>query len=100
MTLLLDTHVLIWFAQGDSRLPRRIRDRVEEEEDVQLSVASVWEMAIKTRVGRLTWRGDFRERVQALRNEHGIRLLDISREHAFAVATLPRHHADPFDLLL
>lgn len=93
---LLDSHALIWFVEGDSsRIGADLRRRIEEHATV-VSVASLWEIAIKVAIGKLKAPDDLRERVQEL----GFELLPISAEHAWQVRHLPHHHRDPFDRLL
>jgi PIN domain nuclease of toxin-antitoxin system len=98
--LLLDTHALLWFAAGDPRLGRSARRALERKDaEVYLSAASVWEMAIKASLGRLTLPAPVGEYVRA-KAASGLRLLPIGTEHAAAVEALPLHHRDPFDRLL
>lgn len=101
MKLLLDTHTFLWLAGGDRRLSRTARRRIEDgRHDRFLSVASIWEMAIKVEIGKLRLGVPLAELVQAGAIENGITLLPIEKEHAMGVAVLPRHHGDPFDRLL
>ena len=100
MTLLVDTHAFLWFMGGDSRLTRRARRAIETtKREWCLSAASIWEIAIKSSLGRLTLPGPadeyFAEKVQA-----GLRVLAIDWSHAAAVERLPFHHHDPFDRMI
>jgi PIN domain nuclease of toxin-antitoxin system len=98
--LLLDTHAFLWFVSGDARLSRRARGAMEKEgTELILSVASVWEMAIKANLGRLTLPLPVGEYI-AEKIEHGFRVLPVELAHAAAVESLPSHHRDPFDRLL
>lgn len=100
MTLLLDTHALLWFQSGDRRLSRAARVAIEAEDAVRLvSAATVWEMAIKASLGRLRLSEPV-ERYVAEKAAQGYRLLPIAPVHAARVETLPWHHRDPFDRLL
>jgi len=100
MRLLLDTHAFLWFVTGDALLSRRARRAMESEEaEIILSAASVWEMAIKAALGRLTLPASVEEYV-AEKVEAGFRVLAIDWTHAAAVERLPGHHRDPFDRLL
>ena len=100
MRLLLDTHVFLWFVTGDDRLSRRARRTIEDDEtEFYLSAASVWEMAIKASLGRLTLPAPV-EKYIAEKVVSGVRILPIEWIHAAAVETLPFHHRDPFDRLL
>jgi PIN domain nuclease of toxin-antitoxin system len=98
--LLLDTHVALWALTDDPRLSQRARTLIEDPaNDVLVSAASVWEIAIKHALGRgdMPISGD-----QALDwfRQAGYELLPIAPEHAAAVEHLPDHHHDPFDRLL
>lgn len=100
MQLLIDTHALIWFAQGDRKLSKAARAALENPKNSRwVSVASIWEMAIKISLGKLTIEGGlpaFRRQLES----NGFELLTITAEHAERVAELPFHHRDPFDRLL
>ena len=100
MRLLLDTHALLWFAAGDSRLARRARRAIEDDANaVLLSAASVWEMAIKISLGRLTLPTTATEFMRS-KLQSGLEMLPVDWSHAAAVETMPFHHRDPFDRLL
>ena len=97
---LLDTHVFLWLAADDPRLsPRARRLFVDGTDECFLSAASVWEMSIKSSLGKLTL-GSTIERLVEGGVERGMRLLDIASKHAFVVEQLAFHHRDPFDRLL
>jgi PIN domain nuclease of toxin-antitoxin system len=101
MRILLDTHTLLWFIEADSQLSVRARHRIEESEtDVYLSIASVWEMAIKVSVGKLALRGPLEEVVSYQQQANNITILAITIDHIARLTTLPFHHRDPFDRLL
>jgi len=98
--LLLDTHAFLWFVAGDERLGRRARRALEDDEsEPLLSAASVWEMAIKAGLGRLTLPATVEEYV-AMKLAEGYAILPVEWPHAAAVERLPLHHRDPFDRLL
>ena len=95
MRLLLDTHVLIWWDEGqplDAKADRAIR----EAEQVYVSAASGWEVAIKTSLGRLHPRRTVSQAVI----DSGFEELPVLLSHTERVSTLPWHHRDPFDRLL
>lgn len=101
MRLLLDTHIFLWLALGDARLRGEALDAVRDPKStLYLSVASVWEAAIKVRSGKLTLDGEpyayFRERRRIL-NVESLTLREDSTRH---LATLPKLHKDPFDHML
>jgi PIN domain nuclease of toxin-antitoxin system len=100
MNLLLDTHVLIWWMQGSRRIgPRAKAAMFEDETRLWLSAASIWEMAIKSAIGRLSLDAPLEKSVPFL-SRQGVRSLPISVGHALATGALPPHHADPFDRML
>ena len=100
MRLLLDTHAFLWFVIGDTRLSRKARRAMESDDaELVLSAASVWEMAIKAGLGRLTLPVSVEEYI-AEKVEAGYRVLSVDWVHAAAVEKLPNHHRDPFDRLL
>lgn len=101
MTLLLDTHAFIWFDADHSRLSSRASRLLADPANVLLlSVASVWELVIKSLLGKLTLRDTVQNVVGEQVAKNAVRLLDIRVDHVFAVATLPPAHKDPFDRLL
>lgn len=100
MRLLLDTHLLLWAAASSKRLPREARELLEDAgNDVYYSAASIWEIAIKSSLGRKDFRIDLPRLLSAL-PEMGLIELPITAAHAAGVAGLPPIHRDPFDRLL
>lgn len=101
MTLLLDTHVFLWFCQGDAALSATAKTLIEDPANRKaLSIASCWEIAIKAGLRKLALGEPSETYIPAALARTGIELLPISREHATAVESLPLHHRDPFDRLL
>lgn len=96
MRLLLDTHLLLWALASPRRLGARTRELVMNEE-VFVSAASIWEIGIKSAIGKL--HADPAEVLAAL-EPAGFRELAVTGTHAAGVARLPVHHRDPFDRLL
>lgn len=96
MRLLLDTQIALWWLTGDTRLKRATRERIAGATCI-VSVASVWEVAIKHRIGKLPIVPDT---FAAAMRECGATILPLSEAHATSYARLPKGHADPFDLLL
>jgi len=97
--LLLDTHIALWAVTASPLLPRQAEMAILAADEVFVSVASLWEVAIKHALGR----GDMPvSSSQAMRAfiDAGYRLLDIKPAHAVRVETLPPLHRDPFDRLL
>ncbi|WP_157271467.1 type II toxin-antitoxin system VapC family toxin [Azohydromonas aeria] len=100
MNLLLDTHVALWAITDSPRLSSRARELIASPTTtVWVSVASVWEIAIKHSLGRGDMPVSGRDAARYFRDS-GYRLLAIEAEHAAAIEALPAHHQDPFDRLL
>lgn len=100
MNLLLDTHAFIWFFNGDDKLGPTARNLIEDPSNTcWLSIASLWEISIKTSIGKLALRGKLVE-VEGFMAAGAIRLLPIYFEHLLRLQHLPFHHRDPFDRLL
>ncbi len=100
MKYLVDTHLLLWAAAAPKKLSRTARRLIEDESHPPwFSAASIWEVAIKSALGRR----DFRVEPRQLRRgliDNGWRELAITSAHAAAVADLPSVHKDPFDRML
>ena len=100
MKLLIDTHALIWFLEGSSSFSAKARRRIEDETNEKyVSVASIWEMAIKISIGKLRLDFALPDLVRASAEER-IQVLSLEPAHAFAVTSLRRGRNDPFDRLL
>lgn len=100
MRLLIDTHVLIWALEGSSRLGNKARALLKDpEHEHWVSAASVWEIAIKASVRKLTLSRPLRDLEKGI-VAAGFRVLDISIRHAAAVPEIEVPHNDPFDRLL
>ena len=95
--LLVDSHVLLWHLVDDSRLGPEPTAAIEAPNaEVFVSTASIWEIAIKTALGKLDAPDDLPARAE----QAGFRLLSVIADHAWQVRQLPHHHRDPFDRLL
>ena len=101
MRLLLDTHTLIWFFAGDSQLSTTARILIEDEDNNKLiSVASIWEMAIKESKGHLNLSLPLHEYIGQKLSLEDFNLLNINLDHLSEIVTMPFYHKDPFDRLL
>ncbi|HWB77766.1 MAG TPA: type II toxin-antitoxin system VapC family toxin [Nannocystaceae bacterium] len=104
MSLLLDTHAFLWFAAGDDHLSDTARKAVEDESgSVSLSVGSIWEIAIKSSIGKLVLAVPLGDAVRKGLDACGAELQPITIGQLERVATLPfpsNGHRDPFDRLL
>jgi PIN domain nuclease of toxin-antitoxin system len=95
--LLIDTHVFFWWdGQPASISPLLLATIRDQGNEIFVSAASVWEIAIKRTAGKLS----FRHEVCSVIAAHGFALLPITGEHAEHAGNLPRHHRDPFDRML
>ena len=95
--LLVDTHALLWWLTDDSALSPTAREALADPgHEPLVSAASVWEIAIKRSLGKLTAPDDLPDRIA----DEGFVWLPISALHAWHVRDLPAHHKDPFDRLL
>jgi len=99
--LLLDTHTFLWWAADASELSDTARKAISDSgNECFLSIASCWEMAIKSSLGKLRLTKPVERFVNDLITENGFRLLAIELRHATKVEALPFHHRDPFDRIL
>lgn len=101
MRVLLDTHTFLWFIENDARLSEKASEAILDLENQRfLSIASLWELAIKVSIGKLKNHGPFETLVQTQITCNDIQLLPISANHLNIVQSLPYHHRDPFDKLI
>ena len=101
MRLLLDTHTFLWFIQGNESLSTSARPLIENATHQKLvSIASLWEIAIKVSIGKLEVKMPMTELVEMQVIGNTFDLLSITPEHLNELAGLPFHHKDPFDRLL
>ena len=101
MKLLVDTHALLWAVDQPGELGATARAHLEDRgNDLVVSMATVWELAIKVSLGKLRLAHPFESWVTAALQHLSAELLDIRIPHAVAQTTLPWHHRDPFDRLL
>jgi PIN domain nuclease of toxin-antitoxin system len=95
--LLLDTHILVWWADGSPRLRPDTLAQIVAADAIIVSVVSLWEAAVKISVGKLSF--DLNRLVAGLPGR-GIVLLPVETRHCERYAGLPLHHRDPFDRML
>lgn len=101
MRLLLDTHALLWWLDGDRRLPPRMRRLIgDESAEVLVSAASAWEISTKFRIGRLPGAAAVASDVSGCIVSQGFLPLEISVAHAQRAGGLTGPHQDPFDRML
>lgn len=97
MRLLLDTHIFLWWVKGDKKLSKTAKEKIQEAEEVYISSASVWEIAIKTRLGKIS--GDVDVLIEEIQGSY-FRELPVTSRHAAATLKIPDVHRDPFDRIL
>lgn len=98
MKLLLDTHIFIWWASEPAKLsPRAFSLCQDGANELILSVASVWEMQIKSQLGKLRVALPLRDLVTSQQQTNDLIILPIQLPHVLALQGLPLHHNDPFD---
>jgi PIN domain nuclease of toxin-antitoxin system len=96
VSLLLDTHVVLWWLADESELPDEIKGRLDHEPDVHVSAVTIWEVTIKQALGKITGPADLPELILG----SGFRELPVGSSHAMAAGRLPPIHRDPFDRML
>ena len=101
MKVLLDTHAFLWAISDSARLSPRGRSIfLDDDNQLLLSAASVWEIAIKLALGRLTTTDPLGDLLDREMKANSIRLMPIEIEHCLGLTDLPFHHRDPFDRML
>ena len=101
MRILLDSHAFLWAITDSSELSATAREALMDTgNDLHLSVASAWELAIKVSIGKLRLQMPLEDLLQSAKLDLGLRILPIELAHALAVQNLAFHHRDPFDRLL
>lgn len=97
---LLDTHTLIWYVNGDLELSQAARTAIESDNTINfVSIASLWEMAIKISLGKLVLKTPFNQISRQI-EENGFEVLPVTFEDTLTVSNLPFHHRDPFDRII
>ena len=101
MKLLLDTHAFIWWDSSPSKFSKTALSLIQNTDNiVLLSVISVWEIQIKSQIGKLSIASPIANIVRAQQNTNNIEILPIAWLNAIALDQLPLHHKDPFDRML
>jgi PIN domain nuclease of toxin-antitoxin system len=95
--ILLDTHVFLWLVVDSAKLTKKAKALIEDSEQVFVSSASIWEVSIKVRLGKL--RADPEMLIEEIQ-KNGFEELPVYARHATEIAKLPMDHEDPFDRLL
>lgn len=101
MKLLLDTHAFIWWYNEPDKLSQQVLAACQDTNNtLMLSVASVWEMQIKSQLGKLRLSAPLTDIIHHQQEQNRLQILPVTLPVVFALADLPIHHRDPFDRLL
>ena len=100
MQYLIDTHVFLWFVSQAKELSPTAKTLIENgQNEIFISIASLWEISIKTALGKLTINGKYETVIDDV-NDNSIQILPISFAHTVEQNRLPFHHRDPFDRII
>lgn len=100
MRFLLDTHIFLFFINGDHSISKKVIDIINNHDSEKyISVVSIWEITIKLNIGKLKLRDDINSIYQLL-EKHGVKILQPSKSDFITYFTLPLIHKDPFDRLI
>jgi PIN domain nuclease of toxin-antitoxin system len=98
--LLLDTHTVIWFFDGNNLISKIAKKEILDTQNEKfISIASVWEVAIKISLGKFSFDGGINEFVRLIKR-NGFCILPVEVSHIYELETLPFHHRDPFDRII
>ena len=101
MRYLLDTHTLLWITTDDPKLSTKTKEiYLDAENSIFFSMASIWELAIKSSIGKLTFNKTLDEFIEEHVKGNNIEILKIELPHILRIENLPFHHRDPFDRLI
>lgn len=101
MKLLLDTHVLIWWSSNSDKLTNKVYDLITDTNNsLMFSIASVWEMQIKSQLGKLNLIAPIPELIANQQQVNKIQILPIELNHIYVLKDLPDNHRDPFDRII
>ncbi len=101
MKYLLDTHALLWILTDDHRLSNNAKDSyLDKKNIILLSLASIWEMSIKSSLKKLEIKSSMETFVEQHVINNNIQILNILPQHLYPLEKLPFHHRDPFDRLI
>ncbi|MEH2443518.1 type II toxin-antitoxin system VapC family toxin [Nostoc sp.] len=101
MKLLLDTHLIIWSAGNPEKLSQRVRNLLIDTNNFWLvSMASVWELQIKSQLGKLNLGSSLPNFIETQQRVNNLQILPIELTHIYALEALPSYHRDPFDRIL
>src|SRR5688572_19563277 len=100
MQYLLDTHTFLWFLEGDNQLSNKVKNEITDIRNTCfISIASLWEIAIKSSLGKLNLKFPF-ENLTSYLFANDIEIIPITFDHILTLRNLELHHRDPFDRLI
>lgn len=100
-TFILDTQCLIWFVEGDRRLSKKHIEYISSQHNmIFVSTASIWEMAIKIQLKKLTLKYSLKHFTKYMDENLGFSRLAINHHHAIELSELPMYHKDPYDRMI
>ncbi|MGB3637803.1 MAG: type II toxin-antitoxin system VapC family toxin [Rivularia sp. (in: cyanobacteria)] len=100
MRFIIDTHTFLWFINDSPRLSTNAKSLLESDNDLWVSIASLWEIAIKVNIGKLTLPNNYENFIPEQLALNDIEILPIKMANLAIYTTLPLHHRDPYDRLL
>lgn len=101
MKYLIDTHTLLWIVTNDPKLSAKAKDLyLDSENEIFISIASIWELSIKSSLGKISLEQPLDEFVDEHVKGNDIRILKIELPHVLRIENLPFYHRDPFDRLI
>ena len=101
MNLLVDTQALLWFDEANAQLSSFAKSLIEDPaNELWLSAASYWEVAIKLGTHKLTLKSPFNDFMTRVISDNGLKILPIKISHCAELISLPHHHRDPFDRVM
>ena len=101
MNILLDTHAFLWLRNAPNKIPDKVLNAYYNiDNNVFLSMASIWEMQIKQQLGKLELKLPLNKLIDEQVVNNGLQILPIETYHIFALSELPLHHKDPFDRII
>jgi PIN domain nuclease of toxin-antitoxin system len=100
MAVILDTQIIIWLETEHEKISHKALDEVKNEELVYISMASVWEIAIKIKIEKLKLKNDIHYHIDELQRAYQFKLLNFQLSHIYYLRNLPLIHRDPFDRII
>jgi PIN domain nuclease of toxin-antitoxin system len=100
MKYLIDTHIFLWFVESSVKLSQKAKSIIEDKKsEIFISIASLWEISIKTSIGKLQIKGTF-DSIESDLQDNSIEILPVTFAHTVENNQLPFHHRDPFDRII